>query len=111
MSARRKADTAEREAARRAREVTQRAIRRLDLLEWAIFGVGAILSAMGGAAVAWLLSTGSGWGFRSTWIGASFVLFVVAGVIAVARIKKDERADAARITGGWRNTMGEDDHG
>jgi uncharacterized membrane protein len=87
---------AEREAARQARAVTQRAIRRLDVLEWLIFGFGAVLAALGGALVAWLLAGMASWDFRSTWIGASLLLFVVPGAIAVVKIRKEERADALR---------------
>ena len=88
---------AEREAARQARAVTRRAIRRLDVLEWLIFGFGAVLAALGGALVAGLLAGMAGWDFRSTWIGASLLLFVVPGTIAVVKIRKEERADALRI--------------
>lgn len=91
------ATEAERVAARHARAVTRRAIRRLDILEWVIFGLGAVLAAVGGALVAWLLSSIAGWAFRPTWIGASLVLFVVPGAIAMAKIRKDERADALRV--------------
>lgn len=87
---------AEREAARQARAVTRRAIRRLDFLEWLIFGFGAVLAALGGALVAWLLSGMAGWDFRRTWIGASLLLFVVPGTIAMLKIRKEARADALR---------------
>jgi uncharacterized membrane protein len=77
--------------------VTQRAIRRLDILEWVIFAVGAGLATAGGALVAWLASGLWGWDFRSVWIGASLLLFVVPGGMAVAKIKREERADARRL--------------
>jgi uncharacterized membrane protein len=96
---RREASRAEREAAQRARTVTRRAIRRLDLLEWVIFGVGAMLAVLGGALVALVMPAMDGWDFRSTWIGASFFLFVVSGAIAVLKIKREERADALRAAG------------
>lgn len=83
---------AERQAAAQAKEVTQRAIRRLDLLEWAIFGIGALLAMGGGAVVAGLLAVAGGWDFRSTWIGASLLLFVVPGVAALVKIRRDERS-------------------
>jgi uncharacterized membrane protein len=96
---RREPSRAEREAADRAQKVTRRAIRRLDLLEWVIFGVGAVLAALGGALVAVFMSAMRNWDFRSTWIGASLFLFVVSGAIAVLRIKREERADALRAAG------------
>jgi uncharacterized membrane protein len=101
-----RATPAEREAARQARTVTQRAIRRLDILEWVIFGAGAAMAALGGALVAWLLSSIAGWAFRPTWIGASLLLFVVPGTIAVLKIRRDERADALRAA-----ERREEDHG
>ena len=83
---------ADREAAEKAQVVTQRAIRRLDMLEWVIFGVGALLAMGGGAIFAAILTAAAGWDFRSTWIGASLLLFVVPGVVALAKIRKDERS-------------------
>lgn len=88
---------AEQKAAADAKVVTQRAIKRLDLLEWAIFGIGALLAMGGGAVVAGLMTAAAGWDFRSTWIGASLLLFVVPGVAALAKIRRDEQADADRI--------------
>ena len=75
-------------------EVAQRAIRRLDVLEWVILLAAALLASPGGAAVAWMLGPTSAWDFRSTWIGASLVLFVVPGTIAIVRSRREERADA-----------------
>ena len=87
---------ADREAAELAHQVAQRAIRRLDVLEWVMFIMAAGLAAGGGAVVAWILSTMGDWDFRSTWIGASLLLFVVPGAIAIIKIRRDERADALR---------------
>lgn len=93
------ASRADREDAQLAQIVARRAIRRLDMLEWVIFAVGAGLAAGGGALIAWMLSTLVGWDFRSTWIGASLLLFVVPGAISIAQIRRDERA-ASSATGG-----------
>lgn len=87
---------ADREAAALARLVARQAIRRLDILEWVIFVAGAALATLGGALAAWLLSPIAGWSFRWTWIGASLLLFVVPGAIAVVKIKREEREDAMR---------------
>ncbi len=88
------ASRAEREAAERARRVTERAIRRLDMLEWAIFIAAALLALAGGALLAWLVAEPSGWGFRPTWVVASLFLLVVSGAIALIRMRND--ADARR---------------
>ena len=85
---------ADRENAEIVHAVAQMAIRRLDIFEWVIFLVGALLASLGGAVVAWLRAATAGWDFRSTWIGASLLLFIVPGAISVARIKREERAHA-----------------
>ena len=84
------------EAAARAQVVAQRAIRRLDVLEWVIFAVGAVLATLGGGVIARIISQVVAWDFRSVWIGASLLLFIVSGTIAVVLIRKEERADALR---------------
>jgi len=89
---------AEREAAELTRAVAQRAIRRLDILEWVIFFGGAVLATVAGWIIAWLLEGIAGWDFRATWIGASILLFVVPGTIAIIKIKREEREDARRIS-------------
>jgi uncharacterized membrane protein len=87
---------AEREAAELARIVAQRAIRRLDILEYVMFFAGAVLATVAGALAAWLLEGIAGWDFRTTWVWGSIVLFVVPGTIAIIMIKRDERSDARR---------------
>lgn len=87
---------AEREAARMAQVVTRRAIKRLDILEWVILFAGVGLAMFGGAVVAWIFAGMAGWDFRTTWIGASIVLFVVPGGIAVIKIRREEREAALR---------------
>ncbi len=96
----------EKEQARAVAEVARRAIRRLDILEWLIYAGAAGLAILGGAGVAWLLSQAGGADFRATWIVGSLVIFVVAGLIAVVKNRKDERA--------WlrdREQAGEEKHG
>ncbi|MBT8488365.1 MAG: hypothetical protein HKN72_02680 [Gemmatimonadetes bacterium] len=86
----------ERQAAEMARIVARRAIRRLDVLEWVIFLGGAVLATVAGGLVAWLMVGIAGWDFRATWMGASVLLFVVPGLAAIIKIKRDERSDALR---------------
>jgi uncharacterized membrane protein len=88
----------ERVEALRARRVAQRAIRRLDFFEWLIFLVVAGVATVGGAMVAWLIAPPAGWDFRWTWIGASLLLFIVPGTIALIRIRRDEREQALRTS-------------
>lgn len=87
----------DREAAARARIVTRRAIKRLDLLELFIISGGVGLSMVGGVVLAWALNGITPWDFRSTWIGASLFLFVLSGSLAIAKIRNDARVDAELI--------------
>lgn len=93
-----KLDRAEREAADRAHEVTQRAIKRLDVLEWVMWGAGAIMAMVAGAVVAWVMGVLVGWSFRPTWMVASMLLFVIPGGAAIIKIRKDERAETNRTS-------------
>ena len=85
----------EKEAAKATREVTRRAIRRLDILEWVILAAAAALAVVGGLVVAMLFVGRSGSGFRGTWIATSLLLLIVPGVIALARQRMDERRAGA----------------
>ncbi len=80
-------------------EVARRAIRRLDLLEVFIMAGGVVLALLGGLVIAWLLAGVAGLAFRTTWIAASLILFVVPGGIAIIKIRRDERAYARRRAG------------
>ena len=89
----------DRVAAQAAHEVASRAIRRLDILEGVMIGGGAVIALIGGGLVAGLLAGVAGLAFRSWWIIASLVLFVVPGAIAIMKIRRDERADARTRAG------------
>jgi hypothetical protein len=67
------------------REEMDRAIRRLDALEWVVllFAVGFALG--GGALVAWILSAGTDLSFRVLWIGLSLFLLIVPGAFVFFR--------------------------
>ena len=82
---------AEREAARVTHEVAARAIRRLGILEWVILGGAMLMAIGGGALVSWLVSPTVATSFRTTWMVASLGLFVVPGLIALRRLRRDER--------------------
>jgi len=81
----------EREAAEVAREVTRRAVWRLDILEWVIMVAAAGLAVIGGALLAWLVAAPSGLSFQLVWVTTSMFLFIVPGAFAIARFKNDER--------------------
>ena len=83
--------SADERAAQVTREVAARAIRRLDILEWVILAGAGVLAAAGGALVAWMLATPLGWPFRTTWVVASLLLFGVPGLVAMRRLRRDER--------------------
>jgi uncharacterized membrane protein len=94
------------ELARLTQEVAQRAIRRLDVLEWFILAAGVLLAVAAGALVAWMLAGPTGLGFRSLWIAASLALFVVPGGVAIMRIRRADREAATRA-----GTLKQDDDG
>lgn len=102
------ASRAEREAAQLAQVVTRRAIKRLDILEWVILFAGVGLAMLGGAVVAWIFAGMADWDFRTTWIGASIVLFVVPGAVAVIKIRREEREDALRLAETRNEEEGDD---
>ena len=84
----------EKEASRVAREVTRRAIRRLDVLEWVILAAAVGLAVGGGALVAWILAGSSSRTFRTVWMITSALLIVVPGVIVFTRLKRDQLREA-----------------
>lgn len=73
------------------REEMERAIRRLDALEWVILLVAAGFALGGGALVAWILSNGAGIPFRPLWIGLSILLFVIPGGVVFLRERTRSR--------------------
>jgi uncharacterized membrane protein len=79
------------EAARRTREVAVRAARRLELFEWALLGGAVAVALVGGALLAALLAAPLGVPFRVLWVGASIVMLVVPGGLALRRAKQEER--------------------
>jgi uncharacterized membrane protein len=71
----------------------QRAVGRLDLIEYVLLGGAATVALLGGAAVGWFLQIAAGIPFRISWIVASLLLFVVPGV---AVLRREARAESTK---------------
>jgi len=84
----------EREAARATREVTRRAIRRLDIFEWVVLAVAMGLAVAGGWLVAWVLVGSSGGQHRVVWMIVSVILAVVPGAIVFGKRRQEEQRGA-----------------
>ena len=82
------------EDARAARKVMNRAIRRLNVLEWLLLGAAAIASLAGGWLAAVLGRSALGLPFRGTWMTASVLLFLIPGTIAWMAERRSRRAEA-----------------
>lgn len=78
--------------ARAARKVMNRAIRRLNVLEWLLLGAAAIASLAGGWLAALLGRSALGLPFRGTWMTASLLLFLIPGGIAWAAERRGRKA-------------------
>jgi len=79
-----------------AREVADRAIRRLNLLEHLFLMVAAGAALLAGLLLAWLLSQSVDAPFRTTWAISSLVLFLLPAGISWVRVRRDEREWQAR---------------
>jgi hypothetical protein len=71
-----------------AREVAARAIRRLNILEYVILFFALALALLGGALVAWVVSSATDLSFRWTWAAASLLLFVLPGALVYLRERR-----------------------
>lgn len=78
---------------RRAREVAGRAIRRLEVLEWVVLLMAALLALGAGAVVAALVGEATGLPFRPTWLVASILLFAVPAVGIHLRDRREDRRE------------------
>ena len=74
-----------------AREVTSRALWRLNVLEYFILLAAVGLALVGGALVAWMLSTLADLSFRWCWAGSSLLLFIVPGGIVYLRESRNRK--------------------
>jgi uncharacterized membrane protein len=70
---------------RSARKVMERAIWRLNVLEYLMLGMAVVLSLGGGALVAWILQTSFGVPFRPSWVITSLLLFIIPGLVVFGR--------------------------
>ena len=71
-----------------ARKVTERALRRLNILEYVILFLALVMALLGGALVAWVVSSATDLSFRWTWTVASFFLFVLPGGFVYLRERR-----------------------
>jgi predicted lysophospholipase L1 biosynthesis ABC-type transport system permease subunit len=78
------------------REEMDRAIRRLNVLEYLILAAAVVVALLGGAFVAFVLSTGTELPFRLTWGVASVFLLVVPGLAVLMRERREDRRRSNR---------------
>lgn len=91
---------------RLTQEVTLRAIRRLDVLEWVTLAGAGVLAVGGGALVALLLEEGMGWSFRPLWIVCSILLFAIPGTVTFTQLRREEAESRRRLNRGNDETHG-----
>jgi uncharacterized membrane protein len=73
------------------RRAMERAIRRLNSLEYFIIAIAMALALVAGALAAWLVERLVGGPFRVSWAVASLLFFVVPGAIVLRRERQTER--------------------
>lgn len=79
------------------REEMEKAIRRLDALEWVILFFATGMALGGGAMVAWILSVGTRLPFRLTWAVLSVLLLVIPGFVVFGREFRDRARDRREL--------------
>ncbi len=77
---------------RSARKFMERAIWRLNVLEYLMLGMTAVLALGGGALVAWILMTSFGVPFRPSWVIASLLLIIIPGLVVFGRERRKQPA-------------------
>ncbi|MEX0856433.1 MAG: hypothetical protein WD056_02575 [Gemmatimonadota bacterium] len=78
------------------REDMERAIWRLNLLEYVILGAAFFLALAGGGLVAFILSEGTALPFRPTWGVISVLLLTIPGVLVFGRDRRRNRSGSSR---------------
>lgn len=61
------------------REALTWVLRRLDVLEYLILFLAVVLALIGGALLAWVLTSALGFSFRWSWAAGSLLLFILPG--------------------------------
>ncbi len=84
------------ETARMARDFTERAAKRLDILEHLFLLMAAGAALIAGLLIAWLLNQSFGLAFRSTWAIASLLLFLLPAALSWLRVRREDRAERDR---------------
>jgi formate-dependent nitrite reductase membrane component NrfD len=74
------------------REEMERAIRRLNTLEYLILAASFVLALAGGGVVAFLLSSGTALPFRFTWGVVSILLLIIPGLLVFGRDQREKRS-------------------
>jgi uncharacterized membrane protein len=87
-------------ASQKVRQVAERAVRRLNVLEYVILAVAAVLALLAGAVAAFLLEAALGFPFRPTWAVASLALFCIPAAVAYLKEKRLDRRGSARLPAG-----------
>jgi len=98
-------DRAEEEV-RALQEIAARAARRLEILQWVILFVAAVLATAAGALIAFLASDLLGLPFRPTWMVASLLLFVVPAAWSYRRLKREGRERLEDVSSRKRESDG-----
>lgn len=80
-----------------ARQVMDRAVRRLNILEYLILLLALVLALVGGALVAWILNTLLGAPFRISWALGSLLLFMVPGGLVYLRERAQKRKTSGKL--------------
>jgi len=73
---------------RETRKDMERAIRRLNTLEYVILMAAVLVALAGGGLIAVLLSSGTDLPFRPTWAVLSLLLIIVPGVAVFGRERR-----------------------
>jgi len=76
---------------REVRKDMERAIRRLNVLEYFIMVAAVLLALVGGGFVAFLLSSGTDLPLRPTWAVLSLLLIVVPAAVVFGRGRRRSR--------------------
>ncbi len=86
------------EAHPETRRMMEIAIRRLNVLEYAILGVAMVLALLAGWLAAWMVETTVGGPFRSLWAVSSLLFFIVPGWVVLRRENRAPDADTRDTT-------------